>query len=236
MSFVPAYPPTDRAIRNYLLAAPSASQEEMCKDHIRSFLSSLFKSVLHLAERFFPEDETVSYACMAAKFYNFFADPSQRDHIYGEVVENARMGPPTKSRESFKLFRNGLKQRCSDWPATSCPLLISMDEVHVLYDRRIADVGSNYTLYSHLKSVLSEVVDEDFCTIFLSTMCSISKLTPSKKLAPSMRDREYECFLPAPFTELPFDAYIIAEPLVPGQAILSSVGSLEFTAKFGRPW
>jgi hypothetical protein len=111
-----------------------------------------------------------------------------------------------------------------------------MDEVHVLYDQRIADGGSNYTLYSRLKSVLSEVVAEALCTIFLSTVSNVSKLPPSKELAPSLRDREYERFLPAPFTELPFDAHIIAEPLVPGQATLSSVGSLEFTAKFGRPW
>jgi len=111
-----------------------------------------------------------------------------------------------------------------------------MDEIHVLYNHRIADAGSNYTLYSRVKSVVSELVDEELCAIFLSTMSSVSKLAPSKELAPSLREREDERFLPAPFTELPFDAHIIAEPLVPGQATLSSVGSLEFTAKFGRPW
>jgi len=50
-----------------------------------------------------------------------------------------------------------------------------------------------------------------------------------------MRERSNERILQAPFTELPFDVYVAAEPLAPGQATLSSVGSLEFTAKFGRP-
>jgi hypothetical protein len=108
-----------------------------------------------------------------------------------------------------------------------------MDEVHVLYDRRVADIGSNYTLYSCLKSVLSEVVAEKLCTVFLSTASSVSKLAPSKELAPSLREREDEHILPALFTELPFDVHIIAEPLVPRQATLSSIGSLEFMAKFG---
>jgi hypothetical protein len=50
-----------------------------------------------------------------------------------------------------------------------------------------------------------------------------------------MRERSDERILPAPFTELPFDVYAIAEPLIPGQETLDSVGSLKFTAKFGRP-
>jgi len=41
--------------------------------------------------------------------------------------------------------------------------------------------------------------------------------------------------IPAPFTELPFDAHIHVDPLHPGRTTLDSVGSLEFTAKFGRP-
>jgi len=43
------------------------------------------------------------------------------------------------------------------------------------------------------------------------------------------------CFYHVQYPELPFDVYVIAEPLSPGQANLSFVGSLEFTAKFGRP-
>ena len=49
-----------------------------------------------------------------------------------------------------------------------------------------------------------------------------------------MCKRGDECLLPAPFTKLLFDVFIAAEPLTPGQATLTSVGSsLEFTVKFG---
>jgi hypothetical protein len=64
----------------------------------------------------------------------------------------------------------------------------------------------------------------------MSTASHIS-LAPSKKTAP----RAEEILLPAPFTELSFDIDLIANPLAPGRQTLQSVGSLEFTAKFGRP-
>jgi hypothetical protein len=50
-----------------------------------------------------------------------------------------------------------------------------------------------------------------------------------------MRERADDRNLPVPFTELPFDVHIIADPLRPGRFDLKSVGTLEFTAKFGRP-
>ena len=50
-----------------------------------------------------------------------------------------------------------------------------------------------------------------------------------------MRERDAERRLPVPFTELPFDVHIIADPLLPGRASLDSVGTLAFTSKFGRP-
>ena len=53
--------------------------------------------------------------------------------------------------------------------------------------------------------------------------------------APSLSDRNPEVSLPAPFTELPFDVDLIANPLAPDQENLSSVGSLKFTVRFGRP-
>lgn len=41
------------------------------------------------------------------------------------------------------------KQRRSNWPTESfCPILISTDEVHILYLRRVEDVGCRYTLCS----------------------------------------------------------------------------------------
>ena len=60
-------------------------------------------------------------------------------------------------------------------------------------------------------------------------------LAPSKEITPSMRERDDERDLPAPFTELPFDVHVAAEPLAADRAALTSVGSLEFTTKFGRP-
>lgn len=178
----------------------------------------------------------VSYEDMATKFYEFFAGAAAaRNLFYQKVIANA---PSTSSEnvvQSFRMLQDCLKQRCFNWPVTSCPILISIDEVHVLFNLRQQDADASYNLYSRLKSVLSEAVSESFCTIFLSTATNISQLAPTKDVAPSMRERDDERLLPAPFTEFPFDVHVIAHPLVPGQATLDTVGSLEFTSKFGRP-
>ena len=236
--FTPAYPPADNVARVHLLDAPSTSDEVECKRYIRSFLSSLFKSALTEAERLFPLDGKMSYtyAYMAMEFYKFFANPFERVSFYETVVKDSSNGAYNDMWSSFTNLKDKLEQRCSDWPpADVCPLLISIDEVHVLYTHRREDQGSNYTLYSRLTSVLNEGVKFPFATISLSTAIHDLSLTPSKKMAPSMRERNYERRLPAPFTELPFDVFIAAEPLAPDQATLTSVGSLKFTAKFGRP-
>lgn len=181
---------------------------------------------------------------MAKTYYDFFADPSRRDGFYAEVVENARR-EASVWKNCFNRFRDYLKLRCSNWPIDpsphkssdlppTCPLLLSIDEVHVLYTRK-KDEGSKHSLYSCLKSVLSEGTSCSFAVMCLSTANHISILAPSKEIAPSMRERAQERLLPAPFTELPFDIYLKAEPLVPGQANLDSVGTVQFTAKFGRP-
>ena len=69
----------------------------------------------------------------------------------------------------------------------------------------------------------------------MSTAIYIGSLAPSKETAPSLRQRNPEVSLPAPFTELPFDVGLIANPLAGDQENLSSVGSLKFTVRFGRP-
>jgi hypothetical protein len=235
ITFAPAYPPTDKVVRNHLDLAPGTTDEAGCKQYIRSFLSSLFTSALGQAEQLLPLRKKVSYADMAKIFYDFFANPSQRDGFYENVVVNARKGPYIDVWESFKNLKDKLKRRCSKWPPTFCPFLISIDEIQVLYTHRRVDDGSDYTLYSRLKSVLNEGVKYDFAIISLSTASHLPSLAPSKDIAPSMRERGDERILLAPFTELPFDVYVAAEPLTPGQATLTSVGSLEFTAKFGRP-
>jgi len=83
--------------------------------------------------------------------------------------------------------------------------------------------------------VLNEGILHDFAFISLSTASHVSSLAPLKELTPSFQERDNERILPAPFTELPFDVHVTAKPLAPDQATLTSVGSLEFTAKFGRP-
>jgi hypothetical protein len=173
---------------------------------------------------------------MAMAFYTFFANPSHRNAFYEDVVANARKGPYTDVWISFTTLMKGLKRRCSNWPiAAICALLISIDEVHVLYGYRPSDVGSEYTLYSRMKSVLNEGVEHSFAVISLSTASHLPSLAPSKEIAASMRERADERTLPAPFTELPFDVHMVKAPLVPGRETLTSVGSLEFAAKFGRP-
>jgi hypothetical protein len=110
-----------------------------------------------------------------------------------------------------------------------------MDEIHVLFNLRGRDIGPPHTLYSRLKSVLSEGISADLCVIFMSTATSIGKLAPSREVVSSMHEWDAERNLPVPFTELPFDVHIIADPLLPGRESLDSVGTLAFTAKFGRP-
>jgi hypothetical protein len=173
---------------------------------------------------------------MANTFHGFFANPQQRYEFYVAVVQKAQKAPSKKVWHSLKELGDGLKDRCTEWPPIIlCPLLISIDEVHVLYTHRAVDEGSDYTLYSRMKSVLNEGVSYNFGVISLSTVSHILSLSPSKETVSSMRERDDRRILPAPFTELSFDVYVIDNPLAPDRLTLSSVGSLEFTAKFGRP-
>lgn len=171
---------------------------------------------------------------MVTVFYDFFAELEKRNGFYEEVVANAKRGSDNVLRSFFDL-ENYLKLRCSDWPSSGvCPILISIDEVHVLYAHRSQD-RSDYTLYSRLKSVLYELRQISMAVLCLSTASHIPSLAPSKEIAPSMRERSDERKLPAPFTELPFDVFAIDDPLVSGKEFLNSVGSMKFAAKFGRP-
>jgi hypothetical protein len=215
------------------------SEEEPCKAHLRAFLVSLFESASREAKQLFPLTK-YAYAGMVKAFYDFFKESSKRDAFYKQMVLDASASKAPATQEgvsnAFKDLVAYLQEHCSDWPDEGiCPILISMDEVHVLCSPHDEKNASNHTLYSRLKSVLSGVVSEAFCVICLSTATSVSTLAPSKAVAPSLRERGENIVLPSPFTELPFDAYINADPLVPGTATLSSVGSIEFTAKFGRP-
>jgi len=233
-----AYPLTDKAVRNYFLAAPATDQEPYCKRHLSLFLIALYDSAHNLAERILPAHR-ISYKNMAGNFYRHLKIQAERDKFYGEVIDCARTEAKTKSSQnvgaSFQKFENYLASHCRDWHTNICPVIVSMDEIHVLFKLRDEDSGSAYSLYSRLKSVLGDSARQHFCTVFLSTATSISKLAPAKDVAPSVRERDDDLLLPVPFTELPFDAHIIANPLMPNVFELDSVGSLEFTAQFGRP-
>lgn len=74
---------------------------------------------------------------------------------------------------------------------------------------------------------------QDFCVLFLSMEIHIINDIPSTKVPSSFHARDPR--IPAPFAELPFDTHIHVDPLHPGRTTLNSLGSLEFTAKFGRP-
>jgi len=176
-----------------------------------------------------------TYEEMARTFYAFFREQSQRSEFYEQVVRHAEKNPDADCGKHIRQLTADLKQHCSNWPTKSCPILISLDEVHGLYTLRKNEDKESHSLYSHFKSVLSELVLCSLGVICMSTASHISSLAPSNKTAPSVRERGEEISLPAPFTELPFDVDLIANPLAPGRENLKSVGSLEFTARFGRP-
>ena len=196
-------------------------------------MASLFKQALIQAQLFIG-NRNLTYEALAGMFYNLFSDPPQREDFYKKVVKNAT----SVDKRSFLLAVRSLKDAlllCKRPRQDNCLLHIGLDEVHLLFQQRKEDVGSNHTLFSRLKSVLSEVVEEPLCTVFLSTAGTVSELAPAQDVAPSIRERDDERILPAPFTELPFDVDLISEPLLPGNVKLTSVGSIEFTARFGRP-
>lgn len=178
----------------------------------------------------------ITYEKMAREFYKFFKKQSQRSEFYERVVRHAEQNPDGDCGKHIRRLTSDLKQRCSNWPTKCCPVLISLDEVHVLYTLRKNEDKELHSLYSRFKSVLSELVLCSLGVICMSTASHISSFAPSKNTAPSFRERRKEICLPAPFTELPFDVDLISKPLVPDdKETWKSVGSLEFTARFGRP-
>jgi hypothetical protein len=151
---------------------------------------------------------------MVRTFYNFFNTPAQRHTFYLDVIAKSKLLVNEIISQNvlsydFDALHKPLVQRCSDWPATkTCPILISMDEIHVLFEQRAEDLQTPHTLYSRLKSVLSRAVSSPFCTIFLSTAINVTKLAPSKAVHPSMCVRALADDRSIPFTEFAFDVHI----------------------------
>jgi len=235
-----AYPPVDKDVRNHLLAAPSAEQESECKGYLRAFMSSLFTeaqaTILDLAKG---TAHGLEYEELARRLYEFFSEKSTRDNFYSTVVRKASFFDDRPLQHPLQSLLGTLTKICSDWDetisTTCCPIVQSMDEVHILFEPRTQDPQPGHTLYSRFKSILSEIRGEAFCVVFLSTASSISGLAPSKDVAPSMRERSDDLALTTPFTELPFDVDLLSQPLVPQQESLESVCSLQFITQFGRP-
>jgi hypothetical protein len=208
---------------------------------MRAFLCSLFDSVQERVAKLkiSLKNGMIGYRSVSDCFYRYFQDQTRRDSFYEAVVEKSNLRrTATQMEASHALARvvAHLAMICSDWdPTVFCPIIMSVDEVHILFTARSLDVQGSYTLYSRWKSVLSELVQQPFCVVFLSTVSNISKLAPAKWVADSLREQAADLLLPAPFTEVSFDVHIIADPLVPGKETIASVGSFGFTAKFGRP-
>jgi hypothetical protein len=176
---------------------------------------------------------------MAQAFHDFFSEPVWRSDFYDNVVAQAKLEGSNHVTvwECFTRFITLLERRCSNWPDTKtiCPLFISIDEVHVLYSDRKRDANSKYNLYARFKSVLNEGVSYGFGVMCMSTVGDVASIAPSQEVTPSLREKHRDRISPAPFTELPFDVYLIADPLVPDKENLDSVGAFAFTARFGRP-
>jgi hypothetical protein len=174
------------------------------------------------------------YPVLAKSVYNHFQDEQKRNSLYGHVVRAAQAkGTATAAEisDAMKRLKRALAKCCSNWDEESyCPIILSMDEVHILYTARGFDTGS-CTVFSLWRSVLSELVTLPFCVLALSTVSRVVKLAPPKSIADSLREQTEDFDTPVPFTELPFDVYIVANPLTPGTKTIYSVGSFEF----GRP-
>jgi hypothetical protein len=232
LTFDLAYPLPDSSVRNYLQLAPSADDELTCKAYLKSFLVSLFNCFGEWVLGAFPKKS--AYLTMAMTVYKLFRDKQQRKAFYDNVLERST---PESNNVSSSLTKtiSILSSRCSNWPEKIFPVVLSLDEVHPLFRTRFEDTPGSHTVFSRLKSVLSELVGHALCVLCLSTVSSVAALAPSSAAADSFREKREDIILPTPFTELAFDAHIIDNPLKSQHATLQTVGTLEFTAMFGRP-
>ena len=241
-AFTQAYPLPDDSVRDHLLRAPSVDNELKVNQYLQNFLSSLFITARLQIQDLFPGNGMMTYEEIVKTFYEFFKEQPQRLKFYDQVVRHARRSKHSLNSicgHSIDQFTSDLERRCSNWPTNLCPILISIDEVHILYTpRKNKDKQSVHSLYSRFKWVLSNLVLCKFGVICMSTAIptTIDNPTPPQKKIPTFwYVRAREIVLPAPITELPFDVDLSADPLNAGRETLESINSLEFTARFGRP-
>ncbi|TDL22026.1 hypothetical protein BD410DRAFT_898594 [Rickenella mellea] len=229
-----SYPRPDARVRDKLTTAPSSADEEACKAFIRGFLGSIFSVTKARLEQF-SKGSSMEYSSLVKSFFDLFNDEEERERFYDDVISPHWDFNVNELSSAWSSLDKALTKMCDKLP-DGYPIIFSMDEVHVIYEPRSPlDVGTEFTLYSRFKSVLSELASKTFGTVVLTTATAMSKLAPSKAIAPSYRERIHDLELPAPFTELPFDTALFRAPLAQGVYNIKTVGTLEFTARFGRP-
>lgn len=229
-----AYPPTNSQVRDFLMAGPPPGDVDGCKAHIRRFLVSLFQhanTTLEATKRDFSDNDR--YAEAVRFFHNLFDSNVECTNFFDGVVslckENISSPIPPDLVAACRTLTSNLD------PNDQQPrfkVVLGFDEVHILHGNLPANQHSRF---SRLKSVLAELNKCYVCAVALTTATSLSKLAPAKSIAPSERERALDTHVPAPFTALPFDAYVVYSPLKPGKYTLESVGTLAFTVIFGRP-
>ncbi|KZV93140.1 hypothetical protein EXIGLDRAFT_717556 [Exidia glandulosa HHB12029] len=110
------------------------------------------------------------------------------------------------------------------------------DEAHILATEKPKEPSRPFrNLYAHLLSVLNDLRERDFFTIFLSTSSHLQQFAPPGRLAPSAR-YVHSTLLQAPITELPFDCGPDLPVYVGKDGIESSkISEPYFLAQYGRP-
>jgi hypothetical protein len=94
----------------------------------------------------------MKYQELAKHFYDYFLDQDKRNSFYRTVIKESERRSRASQKESSDALQSvvgDLAMCCSDWTATGlCPIIMSMDKVHVLFETRALDTQSSYTLYS----------------------------------------------------------------------------------------
>ena len=139
-----AYPPSDGAVRNLFLGAPSTLMEIDCENYLRSFLRSLIDSVRYQAEKLFKNFGTKRHICLWWNSSTPFLRTRRRETISTRRL--VRTGLPERwllggRRLSFIPACQGQPDEGLLRLATqeNLPIIISMDEVHVLFIVRPQD-------------------------------------------------------------------------------------------------
>src|SRR5277367_5362407 len=100
-----AFPPSDNAVRDFFLRAPSAGERDRCKNYMRAFLVSLFDAVrAQIIEKCKTPGRKMKYQELATHFYDYFLDQDMRNTFYGAVIaESEHRGTADQKEASDAL-------------------------------------------------------------------------------------------------------------------------------------